>query len=86
MLFTEILIEGVYVFLKVIEKESTASAAVRSRGAVWEHVCQKFDKQLEDVERQNTTSGELFEISLADVPPFVHQVRRRVFSVVLGFK
>ena len=42
---TEICIEGVYVFLKVIENESTASAAVRSRGAVWEHVCQQFEKQ-----------------------------------------
>ena len=84
--FTEILIEGVYVFLKVIEKESTASAAVRSRGAVWEHVCQKFEKQLEDVERQNTTSGELFEVSLADGPTFVYQVGRRVFSVVISCK
>ena len=84
--FTEIFIEGVYVFLKVVENESTASAAVRSRGAGWEHVCQKFEKQLEDVERQNTTSGELFEVCLADGPTFVYQVGRRVFSVVISCK
>ena len=82
--FTEILIEGVYVFLKVVENESTASAAVRSHGAGWEHVCQKFDKQLEDVERQNTTSGELFEVCLADGPAFVNQVGRRVLSFVFS--
>ena len=84
--FTEILIEGVYVFLKVIENESTASAAVRSRGAGWEHVRQEFEKQLEDVERQNTTSGELFEVCLADGPTFVYQVGRRILSVVISCK
>lgn len=48
---TEIFMECVYVLLKVVENESTAGAADRSRGTGRERVCQDGEKQLEDVER-----------------------------------